>query len=188
MESRTDKISLGEIVDGLGHAGIGMMLLILSLPALVPIPGPIGFVFGLLVALVAMQLVLGARQIVLPDFARKWRIPASAVRAFAAKGEPILRRVEKWLRPRRLLVLTGQRGRMALGLPIMLMGFAVALPIPTGNVPPVASLIVLSLGLINRDGLAVIFGLILAVVAVGWFALLYFFGAQMWLWVTAWVS
>ncbi len=188
MEGRTDKISLGEIVDGLGNAGIGMMLLILSLPALVPIPGPVGFVFGLLVAAVALQLMSGARQFVLPEFVRQWRVPATAVRAFAVKGEPILRHVEKWLMPRRLLVVTGQHGRMALGLPIMLMGLAVALPIPTGNVPPVASLIVLSLGLINRDGLAVIFGLVLAAFAVGWFALLYFFGAQMWHWLMAWVS
>ena len=77
---------------------------------------------------------------------------------------------------------------MALGLPIMLMGLAVALPVPTGNVPPVASLIVLSLGLINRDGLAVIVGLALAILAIGWFAILFFFGAEMWGWLTAWVS
>lgn len=188
MEGRVEEISLGEVVDSLGHAGIGMMLLMLSLPALIPIPGPVGFVFGLFVALVALQLVLGAKRIVLPDFVRKWRLPASAVRAIAAKGEPILRRVEACLRPHRLLVLTGKTGRMVLGIPILLMGLAVALPVPTGNVPPVASLIVLSLGLINRDGLAIVVGLFLAVLAVGWFALLFFFGAEMWRWVTAWIS
>ena len=188
VRERTDKISLGEIVDELGHAGIGMVLLLLSLPALVPIPGPVGVVFGLLVALVALKLMVGAKRIVLPEFARRWRLPASLVLAFAAKGEPILRAVETWLRPRRLLALTGRTARMALGLPILLMGLAVALPVPTGNVPPVASLIVLSLGLINRDGLAVIVGLVLAILAVGWFAILFFFGAEMWSWVTAWGS
>ena len=188
IKERADKISLGEIVDELGHAGIGMVLLLLSLPALVPIPGPVGFVFGLFVALVALQLMVGAKRIVLPDFVRRWRLPAAAVRAFAAKGEPILRAVETWLRPRRLLALTGRSARMALGLPIMLMGLAVALPVPTGNVPPVASLIVLSLGLINRDGLAVIVGLVLAILAVGWFAILFYFGAEMWSWLTAWAT
>ncbi len=188
MEGRVDKVSLGEVVDGLGSAGIGMVLLVLSLPALIPIPGPVGVVFGFFVALVALKLMLGAKRIMLPNFAREWLLPASAVRAFAAKGEPILRTAEAWLRPRRMLILTGRTGRMALGLPIMLMGLAVALPVPTGNVPPVASLIALSLGLINRDGLAVIVGLVLAVVAVGWFAVLFFFGAEMWLWVTSWTS
>jgi hypothetical protein len=163
------------------------MILILSLPALIPIPGPVGFVFGLFVALVALQLMLGAKRVVLPGFVRNCRLPASAVRAMAAKGEPILRKVEARLRPRRLLMLTGKTGRMALGVPIMLMGLAVAVPIPTGNVPPVASLIVLSLGLINRDGLAIIVGLILAILAVGWFVLLFLFGAEMWNWVKGWV-
>jgi hypothetical protein len=86
MEGRVDTVSLSDVVDGLGHAGIGMMILMLSLPALIPIPGPVGFVFGLLVALVALKLMLGAKWIMLPDFARQWLPPAKAVRSFAVKG------------------------------------------------------------------------------------------------------
>jgi hypothetical protein len=182
-----DTVTLGEIVDGLGRTGIGMTLLLLSLPALIPIPGPFGLVFGSIVALVSAQLMFGARRLILPPFIRSRALPSSAVKAMVAKGVPLLQRAEVHLRPRRLLPLTGKAGRMALAIPLILMGVAVALPVPMGNVPPVASLIALSLGLMLRDGVAVLVGLALAIAAVLWFALLFFFGAQMldWLWALA---
>lgn len=184
LDGRTDAIALGELVDGLGRTGISMTILILSLPALIPIPGPFGVVFGSVVAFVALQLMLGARRLILPGFVRSRTLPAGAVRAMIDKGVPILRRAERYMKPRRLLPLTGIVGRIALGLPLMLMGIAVALPVPTGNVPPVASLIALSLGLMMRDGAAIVVGLVLAVLAMAWFAFLFAFGAQafQWLW------
>ncbi len=184
LRHREGVVPLGEIVDGLGRTGIGMTLLILSLPALIPIPGPFGLVFGSVVALVSLQLMFGARRLLLPAFIRNRELPAAAVRAMVDKGVPLLQRAETYMRPRRLLPLTGITGRMALGLPLMLMGVAVALPVPLGNVPPVASLIALSLGLMMRDGVAVLVGLLLALFAVAWFALLFAFGAQIldWLW------
>jgi hypothetical protein len=179
IAGREGAISLGEIVDGLGRTGIGMTLLLLSLPALIPIPGPFGLVFGSIVALVSVQLMCGAHRLMLPGVVRARAVPAASVRAMVAKGVPLLRRAERFLKPRRLLPLTGRAGRMAVGLPLALMGVAVALPVPLGNVPPVASLIALSLGLMMRDGVAVLAGLALAAFAVLWFAVLFMFGAQL---------
>jgi hypothetical protein len=182
LEGRTETIGIGEIVDGLGRTGIGMTLLLLSLPALIPIPGPFGLVFGSVVALVSLQLMLGARRLLLPAFIRDLMLPAATVRAMLAKSIPLLKRAERFLKPRRMLPLTGRMGRMALGLPLALMGVAVALPVPLGNVPPVASLIALSLGLMMRDGVAILAGLALAVGAILWFAALFLFGAQILEW------
>lgn len=184
LDGREGSIQIGEIVDHLGSAGIGMTLLLMSLPALIPIPGPIGVVFGSIVAIISLQLIFGARRLFLPQFVRKRSLPATGVKAMIDKGLPILQRAEGYLKPRRLLPLTGRTGRMALAIPLVMMGVAVALPVPTGNVPPVASLIALSLGLVMRDGVAILVGLALAVFAIGWFVLLFFLGAQMleWLW------
>jgi hypothetical protein len=184
LDGRGDGITIGEIIDGLGSTGIGMTLLLMSLPALIPIPGPFGMVFGSIVAAISLQLMFGARRLYVPEFIRARALPAESVRAMIDKSLPILRRAEGFMQPRRLLPLTGRIGRMALGVPLVMMGVAVALPVPTGNVPPVASLIALSLGLMMRDGVAILVGLVLAVFAVGWFALLFFFGAQMWAWVS----
>jgi hypothetical protein len=86
LKDRDGGVPLGEIVDGLGRTGIGMTLLLLSLPALIPIPGPFGLAFGSIVALVSLQLMLGARRLLLPGFVRARELPASAVRAMADRG------------------------------------------------------------------------------------------------------
>lgn len=76
---------------------------------------------------------------------------------------------------------------MGVGAVAMIMGVAVALPVPTGNFLPVASLVTLSLGLIARDGVVVLLGVMLGAVAVAWFAILFWFGAHIveWMWQSA---
>jgi hypothetical protein len=187
VEQREGGIAIGEIVDSLGRAGLGMTLLVLSLPALIPIPGPFGMVFGTIVAIMSAQLMFGARRLILPRVLRVCELPASAVRTLVQKALPILQRAEAMVRERRLLALTGRWGRMGVGAVAMIMGVAVALPVPTGNFLPVASLVTLSLGLIARDGVVVLLGVMLGAVAVAWFAILFWFGAHIveWMWQSA---
>lgn len=184
VEQREGRIAIGEIIDALGRSGLGMTLLVLSLPALIPIPGPFGMVFGSIVAIMSAQLILGGHRLMLPNALRAWEIPASAVRALVQKALPILQRAEAMVKERRMLALTGRWGRMGVGVAAMIMGVAVALPVPTGNFLPVASLVTLSLGLIARDGVVVLVGGMVGAVAVAWFAILFWFGAQMveWIW------
>jgi hypothetical protein len=185
LAGRREHVSLGEVVDGLGRTGICMTLILLTLPALIPVPGPFGLVFGSIVTFISGQLILGARRLWLPELIRNRKLPVSVVNTIVEKSVPVLKRAEALMRPRRLLPLTGRIGRMALGVPLALMAISIALPVPLGNVPPAASLIVLSLGLMLRDGVAVLVGLALAVFSVAWFAVLFLFGAQIWSWLSA---
>lgn len=178
MAERGPVVSLGELIDGLGQTGLGMTLLVLTLPALIPIPGPFGLVFGTLIAFVSLQVMAGARRLWLPDLLRRRQLSTATIENIVERGVPILRRVEAWLKPRRLLPLTGRLARMALAVPLFVMAVTLALPVPLGNVPPAASLIMFSLALMLRDGMAVIAGLVLAVLAVLWMALLIVSGAE----------
>jgi hypothetical protein len=63
--------------------------------------------------------------------------------------------------------LAGDRLAYLLGLPVFVLAVAVALPIPFGNLLPVAAICFLALGLIERDGLVVLFGLLLTAIALG---------------------
>lgn len=178
LARRDDPVEIGEIIDRLGRSGIGITLLLLALPALVPIPGPFGLVFGSAVAVVGLQLGFGAKRLLIPAFIRDRRLPVAPVRDALAKAIPPLIWIERRLKPRRLLFLTGRAGRVALALPLVTMGVAIALPVPLGNIPPVISLVALSLGLAMRDGVAVLIGLLLAVAALLWFGFLFLFGFE----------
>jgi hypothetical protein len=172
-------ISLGMLIDQLGPAGIGMALLMLTLPALIPLPGPAGVVLGLLVSAVALQVLCGARRLWMPAWLRRRDLPPAAVAMLCRNGAPLLARAERLLQRRRLLVLTGRYARAVMAVPILYMGIVLALPIPFGNLLPGLSLIAFALGLLVRDGVAMLAGIILAVTATVWMGVLFFAGAEL---------
>lgn len=177
MQTTDRPVPLGEVLDSFGHAGIGLMLLILTLPALVPIPGPWGMIFGTILSLVALQVMVGARRLWVPEAVRRRPLAAATVAKIAAATAPTLASVERFLEPRRFLPLTGRQARMMIAIPIFINAVIIALPIPTGNLVPAFATIAFSLGLVTRDGLAVVAGIVLSIAALVWTGILFVFGA-----------
>ncbi|MGB8816572.1 MAG: exopolysaccharide biosynthesis protein, partial [Rhizobiaceae bacterium] len=65
---------VGDTIERLGQSGFGFVILVLALPALVPIPGPFGLVFGFCLALVSLQVLFGAKQLWLPQQLRAMKV------------------------------------------------------------------------------------------------------------------
>jgi hypothetical protein len=170
-------LTLGELVDRLGGDGLGILLLVLTLPALIPLPGPFGMLFGAVVALVTIQLMGGLERLWIPATLRRRRLPGRALRNMIRGSLALAAYAERGLREDRLSWLTGRRARMALALPLLVMAITIILPIPLGNVLPALALIAAAAGLMARDGLAVLVSLVIAVLAIIWTALVLMFGA-----------
>ncbi|PYB70445.1 exopolysaccharide biosynthesis protein [Rhizobium wuzhouense] len=158
-------VSFDELLATMGRASIAFAILILSLPALTPIPGPFGLVFGSCLAIVSLQILAGYRRIQLPAFLGRRQISASTIALIVRYTAPLVSRVETLLRRNRMRHLAGPRAQAALGLPVLLLAIAVALPIPFGNFLPVGALVMIALGLMERDGLVTMLGLALGAVA-----------------------
>ncbi len=172
------QVSIGDVVDQLGASSLGLILLILTIPAIIPIPGPIGIILGSCLALVAVQVVAGAKRVWLPGWLRSCNLPTRFVTAAIARIVPWLERFERRLSPRRWMMLSGRVARPFLGLAILAMAVIITLPIPSGNVLPVVALAMLALALLERDGVAVLLALGMSLVAIVWTGLLVMFGVQ----------
>jgi hypothetical protein len=175
---RQGEPTLGDLSNRLGSAGFGLAILVFALPGLIPIPGPVGFVFGSATALLALQILFGATRLWMPRSLRRRRIPGAALATVVDRALPWLRKVEVWLKPRRWRHLSGRRARMVLALPILVMAVVLALPIPFGNMLPALALVFFALGLLERDGYAVLAGLGTSVAALAWTAFLILAGAE----------
>jgi hypothetical protein len=183
------RLSIGAVVDALGAEGLGIALLVFSLPALVPAPGPVGATFGTLVALLAFQIMAGSERLWLPARWRSRKAPRETIRKTVMKALPWIGRIETVLKEGRLAAFTGRQARIAFALPILLMAVIIWLPIPFGNFAPAIALVVLAMGFIAHDGLAVVAGLIAMLIAVALTAVLFVFGTEIvaWLWaLTGW--
>lgn len=173
-----DRASIGTVIDRLGPSSLGLVLLILTIPAIIPIPGPVGMVLGSCLTLVALQVIAGARRVWLPRWLRERGLPTRFVTAAITRIVPWLERFERRLSPRRWMVLSGRLARPFLGLAILAMAVIITLPIPLGNILPVIALAMLALALLERDGVAVLWALAMSLVAVVWTIVLVLFGAR----------
>lgn len=166
--------TVGEVLDGLGPAGFALVLVVLAVPALIPVPLlPTGLVCGVLLALVAPQMARArARRVWVPSALRRRAVPAAALAASLERAAPGVARVEALLKPGRLRALSGAAARPMLAGIVMLLGLLLAAPVPFGNAPPAAALVVLAAGLAARDGAAVLVGLGVSAAATAWVAAL----------------
>lgn len=157
--------TLKDILNTLGDRATALILLIFSIPAIVPTPGiPAGMVFGSALALIGIQMVIGARRVRLPPGIAQLRIGQSALRRIVQRAAPHLERLERHLNARMRGALTPLAVR-GIGFVIFIMAILIALPIPFGNTLPGLAVLALSLGLARQDGVAVLAGLGLAIVA-----------------------
>ncbi len=85
-------------------------------------------------------------------------------RAFVARALPALRRYESIIRPR-LSWFAGDWTIAPIGIICLVLATIITLPIPLGHVLPGTAICLLALGLTERDGLAVAFGIATAAIA-----------------------
>lgn len=158
---RTPLVSIGEVADGLGDRGLGVLIAIFALPNLIPSAVPLGSaIFGIPIIVFAAQLVRGVRHIWLPGVIKRRTMDVRSFRIMVSRLTRVLSWFEGLLKPR-LLLFTVPRADRAVGACSILFAIVTSLPIPFGHNLPALALVLIGLGLIESDGLAILLGLII---------------------------
>lgn len=173
-----DRIAIGDVVDQLGAAGFPMLVLVLVLPALIPIPGPYGMVFGTAVAILAIQMIGGWRKPWLPKILRSRSVSTDLLVRGAIRARGWLVTIEGLHSPGRFKWFIRRRTSRIAGLVVLPLSIMIGLPIPFGNVPPVLAIAMIAFALILRDGLALVLAFVAAVLAAAWVAFVIWFGGE----------
>ncbi len=153
-----DTVRVGHIVRQLRRRSFGGLLLTLAILGLLP---AISVLAGLVIVVPGLQMMAGLRAPLLPRMIRQREIDTDHVRALGSRVVPWIERLERFVRPR-WLVLTSPPIYALVGLCAIGLGFVMMLPLPFSNLPPAVALVCLSLGLMERDGLMVAVGLLIA--------------------------
>ena len=161
---RGEQISLQELQNMAGERGFGFFLALLALPSGVPVPAAgYSIPFGILLFLLAAQMLVGYRQPWLPERVQQWSVPTSFAKAVLEKGSWILKRVELFARPRMSWICHSHVGHRALAVAIALMSISMMIPIPGTNTLPAFSIFVIGVGLLDEDGIVSSIGVTLSV-------------------------
>ncbi len=153
-----ERISFGELVDAFASRAYGPLIVLFAAPNVLPVALPgISAVLGAPLILLTAQLMIGQRRPWLPGFLRRRSLARTSFQSLVARIEPRLSRIERMIRPR-LLLLTGAAGKQVIGGAGLILATVVFLPIPFGNSLPGLALVLMAVGVLGRDGLAVLVG------------------------------
>lgn len=174
-----ERISLDDLLNGVGHRAFGLLLLLLALPNSIPLPAPPGLstIFGLPMAIFGAQLVLGHKTPWLPAFMRRKTLPRDEVLKFLDRAAPYLNKVERRLKPR-MHRFVGATGERVAGLIIFVLAIILSLPIIFGNFLPALAVLLMALAILARDGLMMVAGWAASVVAVSVVGLVIYAGIE----------
>jgi hypothetical protein len=159
-------ITVEEIARRFGRRALGGILFAFSIPNLLPLPPGSSTVLGLPLVLAAPQLMIGSEDLWLPRSVRARKVDRAALSKGFDKLLPRLEWLEKLLAPR-LGFLFGHWGDRLVGLVCTLLALVLILPIPLGNLLPAAAVALMSLGLMQRDGIVLLIGYATALVSAG---------------------
>jgi hypothetical protein len=161
-------LRLGDIVTALGDRGYGILIFILALPNVLPlyIPG-LSALFGIPLALIALQMMLGLPRPWLPQSLLRRPLRRQEFARITHRILPWLLRLERLLKPR-LPALTSLWAERAIGLFALVLALMLALPIPFTGIPLGAALALTGIGLLERDGLVLMVGVAAGALAVAY--------------------
>ncbi|KEO55267.1 exopolysaccharide biosynthesis protein [Thioclava pacifica] len=171
-ETGTGTVTIGALIDRLGDRAHGLAILLLALPCTLPMPYGIPTAFGAAILLVSAQLLLCPRAgLWLPRALRHHPMGAAQLGRVMDRALPLVERLEHLSHPRQQWA-AGAAGRTITAILCAICGLTMLLPIPLiGNIPPAIAATALAVGLLQRDGLVLIAGLILFVLAMALIAL-----------------
>ena len=169
-------VTLAEIRDLFGQDGLLLLTAFLTIVFMVPVSIPgVSTIFGGAILLVGISR-LRNRNLWLPKRIAQRMLPADRLRAALNQGSKWLHRLERISRPHRLswlvstkLMRTVNNCAMIAGAVLLMAPFGL---IPFSNTPPALALLFLAIGLLQHDGLCVLYGHLVNLASVIYFTVL----------------
>jgi hypothetical protein len=176
-------MTLEAIAHHLKERGWALLVLFLAAPFPIPnIPG-LSVPFGVAIGFIGWAFMVRRRPW-LPPFVMRTSLEYSTLQKVIPFIARFMERVERWTKPRMRWMITGALNISLMGLGILSGGFflALPLPIPLTNGPPALSIIFIVVGMLCRDGVMIIIGYVLGILAWAYLGLWIYFGSYLLNW------
>jgi hypothetical protein len=159
-------LTLREIEARLKGRGFALLIMLLSAPFLVPLPG-LSTPFGFAIAIMGLRIAVG-QDPWLPDYVLRRELSPKVLKIMVGVLLKISEIMERVIKPRMHFLRTWPGAMNMIGVGIFVSGviLLLPLPIPFSNTLPALSIVLLSAGMMERDGLAVLAGYVVGMVGV----------------------
>ncbi len=162
--NNADYLSLLEIKMALHERGFGILMLFFALPVAIPIPVISGLT-SIPMIMFSIQMMRGMDSPWLPKWIGAKTIRRSTIAMMVEKAAPYLKKMEKLMRPRFSFV-SSRGGEKLIGLFSFVFALSILLPFPLTNLIPAVGVALMALGMLSRDGVPIILGMIVGSVGI----------------------
>jgi hypothetical protein len=148
-----DRVLMRQFFECFREKGFGILLMMFALPSALPVPAPgYSIPFGIILALLAGQLILGRKIPWLPEWVLRISFKRSFMEKMVPAGIAFLIRTETLVRPR-FQWFSGGLLQLLPALLVIVMASFMMIPIPGTNTAPAMVIFLIGLGLSQNDGL-----------------------------------
>jgi hypothetical protein len=168
----SEGMTLRQLLGTLGEQGLLLFCIFLTVPFLLPVQIPgLSTVFGLLIAVIAVGVTIN-RIPRFPQWLMEHHVPAKHLSLVLEHGARLFARVERWVCPRWLAFTHRPIMNRVTGLFLLLAAVLLTLPLllPFSNMLPALAIFLLTVGILQRDGLFILCGYVVILGTVVYFA------------------
>ena len=161
-QAPAEYVTIGWLTSTLHRHSFGIIMLSLGLLATTPVGSTIP---GFILAVMAVQLIVGRAEPVFPHFIMARRLPAKQLRRLGGRAIHVLKYLEKVVHPR--WPTTFEVSKRAVGIMVLLLTVVLLLtPVPLSNVAPAMVISLISLAYVEEDGLLLCVALLAAIILI----------------------
>jgi len=157
-------MTVQQLIDSLGDRSFGWCLLLFALINMMPMPPGGTMISGIPIVLITFQMARGLPQLWLPRWFTRREIGRRRFQKLVLRMAPVMRPIERMVRPRYPAVFFPRNERMV-GMLLFAVAVTHILPIPFSGYFPATALLIGGVGLVERDGLVVVLSVVLGLVA-----------------------
>jgi hypothetical protein len=162
-QAPAEYVTVGWLTSTLHRHSFGIIMLSLGLLATTPVGSTIP---GLILAVMAVQLIVGRGEPVFPHFIMTRRLPTKQLLRLGGRAIHVLKYLEKAVHPR--WPMTFEVAKRAVGVMVLLLTAVLLLtPVPLSNVAPAMVISLISLAYVEEDGLLLSVAFLAAIILIG---------------------
>lgn len=168
-------ITLRRLLSLVGEHGLLFLCALLTIPFLIPVSIPgVSTVFGAAIILVAVGITTN-RMPWLPDRLMDKDMDAVKLAGILRRGANVVAKVEAYIRPRAQAITGSGFASRVNGLALIFAGILLMAPlglVPFSNTLPAFAILLLAIGMSQRDGIVVLAGYAMIVATIVYFGVL----------------
>ncbi len=163
--SSSDRVPIRDLVDAMNSLGFGLAIMIFAFGIIIPLPPPFPSIISIPLVIFSLQMIFGYKAPKLPKRFSDLSVKRSVLAMLVQKSAPYIRKVEGILRPRLNFMFLPLAERI-IGIFIFVFASFILLPMPLSNFIPGLGILIISFGLVGKDGLVVILGIIVGIIGI----------------------